>query len=895
MSKMIILNVYMPCDNRSSATIDPEYDKCINTIEQFIEGFDGEHVVIAGDFNTDMSRSNAHTRCLADFVQRNNLMFVADNFPEAKSDYTFIRGGMEKGSHIDHIIISKSLCSYVGKYNIDHDPLNPSQHDPVIMQLNIEINDLPILSPLKEEKRIAWHKVSENMYDEFRDKTDNLLTREVNSQEWEVFQCNNMGCDNTHHKNEIDILLSKLCDISLRVGDNTFPKIKPARLHLPRWSEEVSPFKQKALLWHRIWCDSGRPQSGFIFDIRRKTRNDYHKAVKKLKMKESDLRKSRLAERVATGDQAGLWNELKKMKVNKNVSPPVVDNIADPKQIAEMLGNKYKVLYNSVPPDKDFMMELDDTMTSQMKNEDNSMYCFSTHDIEKAIQKIKDGKNDGDVGFVSNYVTHSSGQWRELLAKVISAMFSHSYNPSGILSSTIASIPKDSRGNLCDSNNYRGIALFNCINKIIDWLLLLKYPEQLASHNLQFAYKPFHSTNLCTSVLKDVVSQYVSRGSTVFCCLLDATKAFDRLRHDILFDLLKDRGLPPTIIKFLMDGYSRQDVRASWSGHHSEYFKVANGVRQGGVLSPILFTLYMDELIKRLEAAGDGCYIGHMFMGALGYADDISLLAPTAQALARMLKVCETFGMDYDLQFNSKKTVCISFSKTKPKKETPQVTLNGEVLKWECSVKHLGNYVSNDLDDKLDICHKKNDLTGRANSLRANFKCISSNVVKTLYRSHCCFFYGSQTWDLSSNNINDFEIAWRKAGRSVLQLPYRTRSALMPALLEQKDLKLQLAERFVKMVRSVFRSNNHSIMFLVNNSVSDAPKGKIGQNIDFVNRKYGISILDEQKIPIQQDDDDIMCRAELINEMLEVRDGLSSIDNMNKEELDCSIEWACTY
>ena len=142
-------------------------------------------------------------------------------------------------------------------------------------------------------------------------------------------------------------------------------------------------------------------------------------------------------------------------------------------------------------------------------------------------------------------------------------------------------------------------------------------------------------------MLKDVATQYLNRGSKVFCCLVDASKAFDRVRHDLLFGLLKDRGIPPGILCYIMDSYARQNVTASWLGEASKSFSVSNGVRQGGVLSPILFTVYLDVLIKELEASGDGCYIGHIFYGALGYADDLSVLAPTAQGLARMLKICE--------------------------------------------------------------------------------------------------------------------------------------------------------------------------------------------------------------------------------------------------------------
>ena len=68
------------------------------------------------------------------------------------------------------------------------------------------------------------------------------------------------------------------------------------------------------------------------------------------------------------------------------------------------------------------------------------------------------------------------------------------------------------------------------------------------------------------------------------------------------------------------------------------------GVKQGGVLSPILFCVYIDGLLSRLKCAGIGCHIGLYFVGGLAYADDIVLLAPTVDALRRMLKLCDNYA-----------------------------------------------------------------------------------------------------------------------------------------------------------------------------------------------------------------------------------------------------------
>ncbi len=69
------------------------------------------------------------------------------------------------------------------------------------------------------------------------------------------------------------------------------------------------------------------------------------------------------------------------------------------------------------------------------------------------------------------------------------------------------------------------------------------------------------------------------------------------------------------------------------------------------MLSPILFGKYTDELLSGLKQSGYGCKIGHLFCGVLGYADDISILAPSLYALRRMCDICSDYGVEYKFQF----------------------------------------------------------------------------------------------------------------------------------------------------------------------------------------------------------------------------------------------------
>ena len=100
-------------------------------------------------------------------------------------------------------------------------------------------------------------------------------------------------------------------------------------------------------------------------------------------------------------------------------------------------------------------------------------------------------------------------------------------------------------------------------------------------------------------------------------CLIDASKAFDLVDHCVLFKKLLERNMPKPLVRLLLRWYKTQHLCVRWMGKSSEYFQVSNGVRQGGVLSPILFTIYMDSLFESLSACGRGCYWKDHFSGAL--------------------------------------------------------------------------------------------------------------------------------------------------------------------------------------------------------------------------------------------------------------------------------------
>ena len=226
------------------------------------------------------------------------------------------------------------------------------------------------------------------------------------------------------------------------------------------------------------------------------------------------------------------------------------------------------------------------------------------------------------------------------LSLLFSCMVRHGYSPDCILVTTISSIPKNKRKSLNDSDNYRGIALSSVIGKLMAIVLIKRNAEVLATCYQQFGFKKSLSTTQCSFALREIINCYNNRGGEVHLLLLDASRAFDRIDFVKLFSLLLDRGICPSTAKYLLNSLKNQKLRVKWKNSYSDSFYVTNGVKQGGVISPLLFNVYVDELFKRLRKSGIGCYIGNIYAGSLGFADDVNLVCPSLNALRRAYKIC---------------------------------------------------------------------------------------------------------------------------------------------------------------------------------------------------------------------------------------------------------------
>ncbi len=135
-------------------------------------------------------------------------------------------------------------------------------------------------------------------------------------------------------------------------------------------------------------------------------------------------------------------------------------------------------------------------------------------------------------------------------------------------------------------------------------MVLIKEHGALSSSDLQFGFKEHLSTTQCTILMSEIISYYNASRSNVYCVLLNTTKAFDRVNYCKLFRKLLDKDMSPLVLRLLLYMYTNQSLQVRWGNHIRATFSNKNGVKQGGVLSTIVFSFYMDGLFEWLRVSG---------------------------------------------------------------------------------------------------------------------------------------------------------------------------------------------------------------------------------------------------------------------------------------------------
>jgi len=325
--------------------------------------------------------------------------------------------------------------------------------------------------------------------------------------------------------------------------------------------------------------------------------------------------------------------------------------------------------------------------------------CLSTRysesvtasDVSSVLLKLSRNSSPGIDGVCAEHLLYgSSPALCSALAAIYSVILSDNIVPGVFETGIIIPIIKKPSLNPNKPENYRPITLGSTYAKIAE---LLIYPS-FTPCATQYGFRQGRSTTHGCLLLHDTI-RYMNHGqSPVYICTLDAAKCFDSIWHEGLFYKLYDVIPQPHWI-LLYRWYKALRARVCWKGSMSAEFKISKGVRQGSIISPQLFNVFIDKLLEKLKSSEDGVRIGNLSINSFAYADDLTLMCATVPGLQRLVDTCQIYAETWRFKFSPAKSKCMVAGKN-PWQSHPTWSLYGHHMESATSLDILGVVYSRD-------------------------------------------------------------------------------------------------------------------------------------------------------------------------------------------------------
>ena len=756
---LLIINAYMPYfDNRNIESQVELYGNVLGFIDSIISDNSHANVILMGDMNCNYyNGSNQFTILLKKFIAQRNLYCTYDSMSSFDIDSTYTRCNLKQNSFslLDYVFVSRNLIPYINDVVIMDSGDVLSDHIPVRVSFNLIIESIDVSRPYVPSV-INWKAVDEVSRKNYETVMDEYLT---NITVPRILHGDHV-CDETSHINAIEKYYNDILNC-IKVAEQQLPRSKPS-VQKFYWNRDLSKLKNDSIVTHDFWKMNGKPRSGPIFEAKKHAHYKYKLSLRKSKFEKDQNRVDDLNNDLISGNQNKFWQSFKFFNYSKvNVSSRI-NGLTNDIEIANCFADNYSRIYQTNDVNQSAVLrEKFQSMYAHYSashiNDSIKHLYLSWSDMLNILSKLEPGK--ATASFVKpEHILYGSPKLAWHIHLLFNAMIQHCYVPCDFLNGTISPLIKDSQGDHSSPDNYRGLTLSVIFSNLFEQALLGKIGHLLVTDSLQFGYKKRHSTSHAIFTLQTTIDYFTSRGSSVFTAFLDCSKGFDKVNHDGIFIKLMERKVPLCILNILVYWYSNLTSIVKWNGFFSYSFAVKSGVRQGGVLSPHLFAIYVNDLITHLRSLHVGCHIFDLFLGCIVYADDICLLAPTRSALQLLLNSCESYGVNWCLSYNPSKSKVMQFGK---EKMNPSLFMYNRPLSFTCEYKYLGVNVVAGKNFSTSHVGPLIKFRSSANTVLNVHRKPSENISMKLLYSICVptMMYACEVTNLNSRQMQSFNVA----------------------------------------------------------------------------------------------------------------------------------------
>ena len=576
------------------------------------------------------------------------------------------------------------------------------------------------------------------------------------------------------------------------------------------WNEEVSvAVKDKRKIFEE-WLQKG---SAELYERYKRKRVEVKRKVRTAKRRADEKWGRSLTENFER-DKKKFWKEVKRVRGGESGREERVKDVdgnllVEGEQVRERWAQYFRELLN-VEDDREAVIVAvgNNRRVTRMEEENNR--SIAEGEVQSALGKMKAGKSPGVDGVNPECLAKGGRVIVEWLVRLFNVCFMRGVVPLDWRSAVVVPLYKG-KGDKYECSNFRGISLLSVVGKVYGRVLIERV--QLGTEGMvgeeQGGFKRGRGCVDQVFVVRQVGEKHLAKGKDVFSAYMDLEKAYDNVDREGLWQVLRLYGIGGRLLNAVKSFYveSRACVRVGNS--ESDWFDVKVGLRQGCVMSPWLFNMYIDGVMREMNArVGE---VGVEMVGGNGeewklnqllFADDTALVAESEEALQRLVgefdRVC------------SRRKLRVNVGKSKVMRTTRSgegagmnVSLGGRQLEEVESFKYLGSHIARDGTIAEEVKYRvkeaskcmgglKSVMSNRTLGMAAKRRLYEGVVVPTAV-------YGAETWNMKEpdrKRLDVFEMRCLRSMAGVTRLDrlrneeVRRRTGVERKLSERVDQKV---------------------------------------------------------------------------------------------------------
>ena len=466
-------------------------------------------------------------------------------------------------------------------------------------------------------------------------------------------------------------------------------------------------------------------------------------------------------------------------------------------------------------------------------------------EVRFAFRKMKSGKAAGPDDLPFELIAALDELGLTSVTRLLNRIYDSGTIPDDMKKSIYIALPKKPGTVECDQ--HRTISLMSHLTKVLLRVIMNRMRNKLLPEisAAQFGFMANRGTKNAIFALKTLMERSIEVQKDLYLCFIDYSKAFDKVRHSDLFDILNGLDVDGKDLRILRNLYWEQEAAIRIDNDCSVYRPIRRGVRQGCVFSPDLFNIYSEMILRNIQNQ-EGVNVGGHNINNLRYADDTVLIADSEDKLQSILTTVAEESEKKGLQLNAKKTECMVISK---KSVIPRcnITCKGENIKQVDTFKYLGCTITPDARSEFEI--KKR--IGMSKSTFNNMKSIFANKsihlttkIKTLKAYiWSILLYGCECWTLTKDTERRLEAAEMWFIRRIQRVSWterKTNEEVMHMAGYSRSLLNTIHERQLKFFGHIMRADSLEKCLMLGKILGKKSKGR--QRAKFTDKLNQITV-----------------------------------------------------